>query len=175
MQFFIPDPLKANKILKAAEHQGSTLASALPPDRKFASRFGDPNHPVNSGSLISLITGGAIDPKRNENDRHGRSRIGRGHSGGGLIGGVRQEFGLGGRSRENQDRAREPSYGNRSDLKGFVKRMLQPVSPSAESLSVMEFSKANAAEQNMLYLMIVNIPTEEEMAEARDILAASQR
>jgi hypothetical protein len=33
----------------------------------FASRFSDPNHPANSGSLIALVSGGAIDTT--ENDR----------------------------------------------------------------------------------------------------------
>lgn len=28
----------------------------------MVSRYNDPNHPANSGSLISLITGGAINP-----------------------------------------------------------------------------------------------------------------
>ncbi|KAK5282274.1 hypothetical protein LTR40_003562, partial [Exophiala xenobiotica] len=47
-----------------ATYQGtnpsSRLAAALPPppsEKQFASRFSDPNHPVNSGSITALLTG----------------------------------------------------------------------------------------------------------------------
>ncbi|KIW18790.1 hypothetical protein PV08_03079 [Exophiala spinifera] len=47
-----------------AMNPGNKLAEATPPPRKeFASRFADPNHPVNSGSLVALLTGGHFDPK----------------------------------------------------------------------------------------------------------------
>jgi hypothetical protein len=38
-------------------------AAAPPPQKKFASRFSDPNHPANSGTLLGLLTGGNFDPK----------------------------------------------------------------------------------------------------------------
>ena len=38
----------------------STLAGGLAPQH-FASRFSDPNHAVNSGSLVALVSGGHID------------------------------------------------------------------------------------------------------------------
>ena len=31
--------------------------------QKFASRYSDPNHPANSGSILALLTGGAFDPR----------------------------------------------------------------------------------------------------------------
>lgn len=31
--------------------------------QKFASRYSDPNHPANSGSIVALLTGGAVDPR----------------------------------------------------------------------------------------------------------------
>ncbi|KIX07771.1 uncharacterized protein Z518_02425 [Rhinocladiella mackenziei CBS 650.93] len=34
-----------------------------PPEKKFASRFADPNHPANSGTIVGLLTGGKFDPK----------------------------------------------------------------------------------------------------------------
>ena len=37
------------------------MAKELPKD-KFVSRYADPNHPANSGSLISLVTGGLVNP-----------------------------------------------------------------------------------------------------------------
>ncbi|KAK9489557.1 hypothetical protein V1508DRAFT_327360, partial [Lipomyces doorenjongii] len=44
----------------AAQNPGSSLA--VPIDSQFASRYSDPNHPANSGSLIALVTGGKVDP-----------------------------------------------------------------------------------------------------------------
>ena len=49
--------------LQSFENKGTTLASVLPQEHKFASCFGDPNHPVNSGSLIALVSGGRVNPK----------------------------------------------------------------------------------------------------------------
>ena len=36
----------------------------VPDDKKWASRYSDPNHPANSGHLVSLVTGGVINPKQ---------------------------------------------------------------------------------------------------------------
>ncbi len=49
----------------AGQHgEGSKLAVPGATDQnKFASRYADPNHPVNSGSIIALLTGGYADPK----------------------------------------------------------------------------------------------------------------
>lgn len=43
-----------------AENPNSALA--VPQQKEFASRFSDPNHSANSGSLISLVTGGHVSP-----------------------------------------------------------------------------------------------------------------
>jgi hypothetical protein len=44
--------------------EGSKLTVPGATDQqKFASRYSDPNHPANSGSIIALLTGGAIDPR----------------------------------------------------------------------------------------------------------------
>jgi hypothetical protein len=52
----------------AVENPGSKLA-ATGQEPKFASRYADPNHPANSGSLVALLTGGAINPQRRRNGR----------------------------------------------------------------------------------------------------------
>jgi len=52
----------------AAENPGSKLA-APGQEPKFTSRYADPNHPANSGSLVALLTGGAINPQRRRDDR----------------------------------------------------------------------------------------------------------
>ncbi|KAL9116229.1 MAG: hypothetical protein Q9227_000600 [Pyrenula ochraceoflavens] len=36
---------------------------SVPDDKKWASRFSDPNHPVNSGHIVSLLTGGNVNPR----------------------------------------------------------------------------------------------------------------
>ncbi|KAJ8098108.1 hypothetical protein POJ06DRAFT_282836 [Lipomyces tetrasporus] len=51
----------------AAQNPGSSLA--VPIDSQFASRYSDPNHPANSGSLIALVTGGKGDPRRWRRER----------------------------------------------------------------------------------------------------------
>ncbi|KAK9244406.1 hypothetical protein V1506DRAFT_541680 [Lipomyces tetrasporus] len=56
----------------AAQIPGSSLA--VPIDSQFASRYSDPNHPANSGSLIALVTGGKGDPRRWRRERRARRR-----------------------------------------------------------------------------------------------------
>ncbi|KAK9343589.1 hypothetical protein V1522DRAFT_431525 [Lipomyces starkeyi] len=47
---------------------------AVPIDSQFASRYSDPNHPANSGSLIALVTGGKVDPRRRRRERRARRK-----------------------------------------------------------------------------------------------------
>lgn len=65
----------------------------------FTSRYADPTHPSNNGSLISLVTGGYVDPSRFAGGSQGESSGGRGgHIGGGgfeRLGGGRGGGGLG--------------------------------------------------------------------------------
>jgi hypothetical protein len=100
------------------ESPGSALAG---PEAQFKSRYADPNHAANSGSLISLVTGGAINPL----ERKDRRRAAR-----------REMIGI---------PARDRTKGS------MVQRALQ---------------------ENVAYLMIVNMPSEEELAVARAKLAA---
>lgn len=46
---------------------GSKLAIGEGP--QFTSRYADPNHPASSGSIISLLTGGNINPKTKRDER----------------------------------------------------------------------------------------------------------
>lgn len=57
-----------------AENPNSSLSSGTP---EFRSRYADPNHPASSGSLISLVTGGRVDPRGVRNEKESR-RSGRG-------------------------------------------------------------------------------------------------
>ncbi|KAK4690183.1 hypothetical protein P7C71_g6538, partial [Lecanoromycetidae sp. Uapishka_2] len=94
-------------------HDDPNSSLAVPQDKEFASRFSDPNHPVNSGSLISLVTGGKVDPKGYRR-AHPKGPIGR---------------------------VRVATKTNKP-----IRKLLSP---------------------NVLYLMITNMPSEEEIAQAR--------
>ena len=59
--------------LYAAENPNSSLA--VGPSPGFASRYADPNHAANSGSLISLVTGGALNPKGRRAERRSARKI----------------------------------------------------------------------------------------------------
>jgi len=83
-----------------AENPESSLAGPQP---QFRSRYADPNHPANSGSLISLITGGHINPPKGR--RRQDIRIARAHLRGEVI---------------------TPQTGKRKE--GLVKRILKKVS-----------------------------------------------
>jgi len=59
----------------AGTYTGTKLASlAPPPEKKFASRFSDPNHPANSGSIVALLTGGHVDLMKKKRARKARRR-----------------------------------------------------------------------------------------------------
>ena len=115
---------------KARENPNSSLAPASSP--QFASRFSDPNHPANSGSIISLVTGGAINPRERKQRRRER------------------RSGLTDVAREYGRRPRR-QRGERGGPVKTVKRMMQ---------------------QDVLYLMVVNMPTDRELEIARSTLQA---
>ncbi|KAI9718090.1 MAG: hypothetical protein M1812_004348 [Candelaria pacifica] len=139
-----------------AQNPDSKLNVAPPP--KFASRYSDPNHPANSGSIVALATGGKIVmPMRKEGRRSGgpiglvKLAVGvasgnssvrgeeeyRGGKGGGLGGGL---GGGRGRRQRSSDTERRP--------KG-------PIGMARRSLK-----------QDVVYLMVVNMPSEQEMEAA---------
>lgn len=109
----------------AAENPGSSLA--VPSEKQFASRFSDPNHPVNNGSLISLITGGVVDLKTMKQQRKGARRVRR--------------------AIRRGEPVTDKTALRRGGRQGLVKRMLT---------------------KDVLYLMIVNLPSEEELQAGKD-------
>lgn len=130
-----------NRHLQAYENSNSSLAA---PPTKFASRYSDPNHTANNGSLISLLTGGAINP----HDRRQHRRA---------LRDVRRAERRPDRYERRPDRyeRRVPRQGGRRSRGGGpIRRMMQ---------------------QDVLYLMIVNLPTEEETAQARAVFNQAER
>ncbi len=60
-----------------AEYAGTNPESRLtgpPPSKQFASRYADPNHPANSGTILALLTGGHFDPKGKRRGRRAERR-----------------------------------------------------------------------------------------------------
>lgn len=95
------------------------------------SRFNDPNHPANSGSIISLVTGGHV-PVPGLNKLHGKRN---------------EALGINRLLRRPEDSSRDGRLVSGTGRQ-FVKKKLQ---------------------KDVLYLMIVNLPTEEEKKEAREL------
>ncbi|KAL7789098.1 hypothetical protein V8C37DRAFT_386647 [Trichoderma ceciliae] len=105
----------------AAENPGSVLATP-PSEKQFANKFSDPNHPANSGSIVSLLSGGAIDLKR-----------------GRRISGVTKLVSARGQGTPDDAPPRK-----RGERKSIIKKIVK---------------------RDVLYLMIVNLPSDEEMQE----------
>ena len=76
------------------ENPNSVLVNANTQEHKFASRYADPNHPVNSGSPIALLTGGVINPKSRNQQEQGQQDSGLG----GILAGRRSQRHQGDRS-----------------------------------------------------------------------------
>ena len=101
------------------------------------SRYNDPNHPANSGSLISLLTGGAVNPAARREQRRAlkqeRRELRRKHKDARRV--------SRGRSPRGPRKARTP----KRQRQGIIKKILQ---------------------QDVLYLIIVNLPNQEELQES---------
>jgi len=78
--------------VQAGKHPDSLLAQQVEKP-KFTSRYADPNHPANSGSLIALVTGGHINPPPMQ--RGGLAGRGAGFGRGAMMGAPDQWSGLG--------------------------------------------------------------------------------
>ncbi|KAF9771296.1 hypothetical protein IL306_011075 [Fusarium sp. DS 682] len=99
---------------------------------KFSSRYADPSHPSNNGSLISLLTGGYVDPTK-----------------------LRRGF----RGQTSEAHNQERPGGARADRPGLP-LPYKPVQATRKFL----FNK------DVLYLLVVNMPTEDELREAKAAL-----
>ncbi|KAF2796343.1 hypothetical protein K505DRAFT_300412 [Melanomma pulvis-pyrius CBS 109.77] len=120
---FVADYMDRRSAAKYA-YQHPTSKLNVPQEKKFASRYSDPNHPANSGSISALLTGGAVDLSKGKRERRQRIRDKR-----------RQRRGLAPLTEEEKRRPKQTLIG----------RLLT---------------------QDVLYMMIVNMPTQEEMNHA---------
>ncbi|MCJ1289932.1 hypothetical protein MMC34_001466 [Xylographa carneopallida] len=115
----------------AAENMESSLS--VPQSTDFASRYSDANHAANNCSLISLITGGSINPQTRRDEK--RNRL--------------------------SDR--------RGNRQGLINSMIRPT--SATKGGKRESPVWRLLKKDVLYLMIVNMPAEEELNTAKEMLA----
>ncbi|MCJ1435820.1 hypothetical protein MMC27_005196 [Xylographa pallens] len=126
---------KQNALKKSQKFAGENMESSLsvPQTTEFASRYSDPNHAANNGSLISLVTGGNINPQPRRDDR------------------------------------RERHSGRREKRGGLISSMIRPT--SATKGGKKESPIRRLLKKDVLYLMIVNMPTEEELSAAKEMIA----
>ncbi|KAL7927020.1 hypothetical protein ACQKWADRAFT_279302 [Trichoderma austrokoningii] len=120
----------------AGDHPDSQLAQ-LGVKPEFHSRYADPNHPASSGSLLALLTGGAV--------------------GGGV-----SERKLAKRARRD---ARRERRSDRREARGPT--VLGTVGPGALIRGIKKF-----IHEDVLYLMVTNLPSAEEMRAAEQFLQA---
>ncbi|KAK6844415.1 hypothetical protein PG995_014525 [Apiospora arundinis] len=142
----------------AGENPDSAMANTAEKEQ-FASRYADPNHPASSGDPIALLTGGFLQSGFGGGLRAGRAG-GRGESRGGLLGGRRGRQ-AGGDDGGRHGRGRLGGSERRSGLlrgSGGVGTGIGPVSLIKGAKKLLQ--------DDVLYLMIVERPTEEQMAEA---------
>ena len=115
--------------------------------RQFKSKYADPNHPIHAGTLVGLVTGGRYDPIKEKRAGRAQRRAAR-------KGVVLTEEELG---QARMGRELDPSRsGRREKGKGAVGLVLSPV--------------RKAMKKDVLYLTVVNLPSEGEMREVREAL-----
>ncbi|RFU28619.1 hypothetical protein B7463_g7727, partial [Scytalidium lignicola] len=171
-----------------AEYAGQNPNSALAntPKPSFTSRYADPNHPANNGNLISLATGGYINPSSLGS---GRGLGGLGSLGGGGLGGLR------GYSRGDIRDARYAGAYDRNAIynRGFPADRIPIVGGflgggpgrglgpgrggyPGDALQVLNpvVGVKKLLTRKVLYLMIVNIPSDDELAAAHQTVAEFQ-
>lgn len=129
-----------------ATNPETTLAStAANPD--FRSRFSDPTHAANSGHIVNLVTGGKLQHPAGTRPTKAKKRAAKA---------ARRQM-----KREYKDarrisRGREPRGSKRSKGKGPVGMVLGGVK--------------RVLREDVMYLIIVNLPSEEDLREARQVL-----
>ncbi|CAD0090650.1 unnamed protein product, partial [Aureobasidium mustum] len=125
------------------QNPDSVLAQV--PQGEFNSRYADPNHAAASGSLISFVSGGKLIPGPNSR---------------GLIGGLASVIGQAARG-EKQGSEWERYAAENAQRQQPPRRERKGIIPTP----IRTYKKLLA--KNVLYLMVVNMPSEEEMAAAR--------
>jgi hypothetical protein len=132
----------------AGNHINTVLASTSP-NKPFRSRFADPNHPANNGSITALVTGGKF-----------------GHAQPGAIG-----------WRETGDDGRLKPVNKAEDAKVKLKDIAGPISLVSYGigLGLKGVEKVVFGSNDVMYLTVVNMPTEDELAAARKVIKENRK
>jgi hypothetical protein len=151
-------------------------------ERASTSKWSDPNHPMFNGGLIGLVSGGYIDAggrraekrerKLDRKDRrferrHGGPRMGM-YQGSPRLGLGDRGFGAPGSSR-SEEQQQDPDYFNRGNA-----RRGNPRDRGAARGGGVIGAVKKVMQEDVLYLMIVPMPSEAELAEAREMLASEK-
>ncbi|KAM0425049.1 hypothetical protein ACHAPT_009608 [Fusarium lateritium] len=165
----------------AAKNAGSSLVQGPTPE--FTSRYADPNHPASSGSFRSLVTGGHVNPPPMSRQERLANAMGnwctswdaRQPAGNytlkehvlrtrGILSLGAPRAPYGGQPAEPfaQDTSIRPGFGSRFD-RNRDNMQVGPLSVPSPSSMIKK-----ALKKNILYLMVVNMPSDEELAQAAE-------
>lgn len=135
----------------AAEYNGNnptTVLASTTTTTPFRSRFADPNHPVNNGSIIALVSGGKL-----------------GHVAPGSVGW--RETGEDGKLKP-VNKADETKLNDIKNVRG-------PIGLVGYGIGLGLTGVQKVLSSNVMYLTVVNMPSEEELAEARKVLKENEK
>ncbi|KAM0310988.1 hypothetical protein ACHAO8_007604 [Botrytis cinerea] len=163
---FVSDYMDRRARAQYAAHNPNSFLSTGPKE-KFTSRYADPNHPASSGNPWSLITGGKFNPPMGKDLVAARM-------GGGGFGGLGAVFGserseLGRRQAQSDGRIGRQRGGNEEQQQhrnnprgmnsfGGLGRFGGP--------DIITKGVKKILGNNILYLVVVNMPSDEEIATA---------
>lgn len=191
-QFFCCYEMCFSKLIstsQAIQDPNSSLTRSNQQQRSFKTSIADPNHPMHSGGLIALVSGGKLTPRMDKRaDKMERDfsrdtrRVIRGRESRGSSSSSRRRrkrrgyrsayheelyarLGLHG-DRVAERRGQAYVEDERSDVRGRDRRNGKG-GPLGAVKRIMK--------EDVLYLMIVNMPSESELVEARQDLARVQR
>ncbi|EED14414.1 conserved hypothetical protein [Talaromyces stipitatus ATCC 10500] len=180
----------------AGENPDNLLSKGINPT--FASKYSDPSHPIHSGSLYSLLSLGHFNPPtlRNLQTRGARpGLLGSRSTRQGVIGalGGRREFSrlgergsgglfglIGTAAHAVRDRDRDQNSSIlQSQPDGYQQDRYHNNDLQTNSARQMPMSRSRSSDrplgvgrllqEKVLYLMVVNMPTDEELAQAREL------
>lgn len=179
-------------VSQAKDNPDSALAAGPKPE--FASRFADPSHPANSGSLVALLSGGAIQmPERNtilggrggplggrgdfdatrldRNAMSGRGMSSRGPLGRGLEGlfEVAQPRNNFPNANRGMQQGLGASRGGRGGSSAGPLGIVQKVMKKVRRILTRCVDFSLTITQDVLYLLIVDMPSDDELAAAQGV------
>ncbi|KAF7945120.1 hypothetical protein EAE96_009899 [Botrytis aclada] len=170
---FVSDYMDRRARAQYAAHNPNSFLSTGPKE-KFRSRYADPNHPASSGNPWSLITGGKFNPPMGKDLM--AARMGGGGFGGrdGRLGGLGTVFGgdrsyLGGRQAQSDDRISRERGGEEQQQQKNNPREVSSLVGGLGGFGGPDIITKGVKKilgNNVLYLVVVNMPSDEEIATA---------